>query len=388
MNVTSKMRKSILLRFKFLAVSALLLSMAVPVSSSVAQVPFLWGSTASGEFAGLPNPNPGSVFTIDESSGLATLVGPTAIPGGRTGDLPEVSGIDFDPITGTLYGITGSNCTGAQLITIDQTTGAGTVVGPLVGAGFDGTPGPYCTAQGSDGLAFHPDGRLFATGFDGRLGFCCEELLLEIDKKGRVLRVMNAPGLTGLAFDASGVLWASHGAFSDASIFKNGISTIDFETGARTSVLLFAAGNQAKISDLAFGPDGILFASIPSENTLATIDTLTGALIRIGSFGTDVTRMSGLTSVRLQALTVVIGDLIATVMSLNLQKGIENALDAKLGAVIQVLDDVNQNNNVAAFNMLNAFIQNVEIQRGKKLTNDQANQLVAGAQAIIDRLSI
>ncbi len=85
---------------------------------------------------------------------------------------------------------------------------------------------------------------------------------------------------------------------------------------------------------------------------------------------------------------VAIEDLIAIVVSLNLQQGIENALDAKLDAAIQSLDDVNQNNDVAAFNMLNTFIQNVEAQRGSKLTDAAATQLVAGAQAIIDLLTI
>ena len=82
-----------------------------------------------------------------------------------------------------------------------------------------------------------------------------------------------------------------------------------------------------------------------------------------------------------------IEDLIATVVSLNLQQGIENALDAKLGAVIQALDDVNQNNDVSAINMLNALIQNVEAQRGISLTDAQADQLIADAQATIDLLS-
>ena len=64
------------------------------------------------------------------------------------------------------------------------------------------------------------------------------------------------------------------------------------------------------------------------------------------------------------------------------------ALDAKIDAAIQALDDVNQNNDVAAFNMLNALIQNVEAQRGRQLDDAAADQLVAAAQAIIDLLSI
>ena len=79
--------------------------------------------------------------------------------------------------------------------------------------------------------------------------------------------------------------------------------------------------------------------------------------------------------------------LIATIVEMNFHHGISNALDAKLNAVIQVLDDVNQNNDVAAINVLVAFIQMVEAQRGKKITDVQADELVDAAQAIIDVLS-
>ena len=79
--------------------------------------------------------------------------------------------------------------------------------------------------------------------------------------------------------------------------------------------------------------------------------------------------------------------LIATVVDLNLQQGISNALDAKLAAIVLVLDDLNTNNDAAAINMLNAFIQNVEAQRAKKLTDTQADELRDAAQAIIDALS-
>lgn len=80
-------------------------------------------------------------------------------------------------------------------------------------------------------------------------------------------------------------------------------------------------------------------------------------------------------------------DLIAMVLSFNLQQGINNALDSKLSAVIQILDDVNQNNDIAAMNVLLAFIQIVEAQRGKKITDAQADELVNAAQAILDLLN-
>ncbi len=86
-------------------------------------------------------------------------------------------------------------------------------------------------------------------------------------------------------------------------------------------------------------------------------------------------------------IILAIEQLIATVMSFNLQQGIENGLDAKLFAIIMALDDVSNNNDDAAINMLVAFIQNVEAQRGHSLTDAQADQLIAEAQAIIDLLN-
>jgi hypothetical protein len=80
-------------------------------------------------------------------------------------------------------------------------------------------------------------------------------------------------------------------------------------------------------------------------------------------------------------------ELIADVVSLNLQQGIENSLDAKLETVAKVLDDINENNDVAAVNALQAFINAVEAQRGNKITEEQADLLVAAAQAIITLLT-
>ncbi len=83
---------------------------------------------------------------------------------------------------------------------------------------------------------------------------------------------------------------------------------------------------------------------------------------------------------------VMIQELIATVINLNLQRGISNAIDAKLDTALSILDDMNTNNDVAAINSLNAFINAVEAQRGKEISNEEADNLVAAAQAIISKL--
>ena len=80
-------------------------------------------------------------------------------------------------------------------------------------------------------------------------------------------------------------------------------------------------------------------------------------------------------------------DLADDVIALNLQRGISNSLDAKLNAALGALDDINANNDVAAINTLQAFINAVEAQRGNKITEADADALIAAAQEIIALLS-
>ena len=83
----------------------------------------------------------------------------------------------------------------------------------------------------------------------------------------------------------------------------------------------------------------------------------------------------------------LVHQLVQQVLDLNLQSGIENSLDAKLDAVLKAIDDLNANNNVAAINVLGAFINAVEAQRGKKIPVGDADALIAAAQYIIDLLT-
>jgi hypothetical protein len=75
----------------------------------------------------------------------------------------------------------------------------------------------------------------------------------------------------------------------------------------------------------------------------------------------------------------LITDLIKTVNSLNLQPGIATSLDAKLRAAQASLA---AGHIITTCNQINAFINEVMAQSGKKLTVTQANQLVAQANII------
>jgi parallel beta-helix repeat protein len=83
----------------------------------------------------------------------------------------------------------------------------------------------------------------------------------------------------------------------------------------------------------------------------------------------------------------LINQLIEQVMSLNLSQGTENSLVSKLESAKGPLEDQNPNNDGAAVNSLGAFINAVEAQRGKEVSEQDADSLIAAAQQIIDLLN-
>jgi len=77
--------------------------------------------------------------------------------------------------------------------------------------------------------------------------------------------------------------------------------------------------------------------------------------------------------------------LIEKVVALDLPAGIENSLVSKLENAI---DSMRKGQTKAAVNKLEAFINQVEAQRGKKITEEEADALIAAAQWLIDNISI
>ena len=100
----------------------------------------------------------GRLFTLDPTTGAATLVGITGFN--------AVSGLAFEPAYGTLFGSANTATSTSNfpdtLVTIDPATGAGTAVGPFRRNAIDGP-----LISGIDSLAVHPwTGQLFAAGGD------------------------------------------------------------------------------------------------------------------------------------------------------------------------------------------------------------------------------
>lgn len=74
------------------------------------------------------------------------------------------------------------------------------------------------------------------------------------------------------------------------------------------------------------------------------------------------------------------------IADLNLPGGVENELAARISATGKIIDDGNVKNDAAAINVLQAFINSVESQRGKQISSGEADELIAKAQEIIDLL--
>lgn len=84
------------------------------------------------------------------------------------------------------------------------------------------------------------------------------------------------------------------------------------------------------------------------------------------------------------AIFIDIDFLIDIVKNMTLQKGLKNSLVVKLEGAQEAIESEQQD---VAINKLNAFINEVEAQSGKKLTEQQASSLVRNANCIIEFLS-
>jgi hypothetical protein len=91
---------------------------------------------------------PSSLYRLCPSSGTAFLVGPIGFD--------AVNGLDFEPVTGVLYGVGKRPSDGGDvLITVDPQDGQGQEVGPLVNTASFGGGGHFdLSFRGSDGALF------------------------------------------------------------------------------------------------------------------------------------------------------------------------------------------------------------------------------------------
>ena len=186
----------------------------------------------------------GVLYTVDPSTSAFSAVAPILVGASPIG----ITGLAFDPLNGTLYGVTGlesPNFT-RDLVTINPLTGAATVIGSL--ADNFGT-------QPVIDISFRSDGTLF--------GFSPDNLYT-INLVTGGLTTLGATGLGppggGLAFNPGDTLYATSGLVASSTI-----DTLNPANGARTvgPALTNAphAGSLGAINAAAVNAAGVLFGS-------------------------------------------------------------------------------------------------------------------------------
>ncbi len=173
---------------------------------------------------------------------------------------------------------------------------------------------------------------------------------------------------------------------------NNGSSTITFKYDSTPPSLTVSSN----MTVFPTNPSGAL-VSYPQANatddepSTASCSPLSGSEFPFGPnivacIATDDAGNNATKTFTITVLTPIQADqkLVSIVNSMNLPGGESNSLDAKLSAALSSL--IAHNSNTAK-NQLNAFINEVNAQTGKKITQSQAAQLLLDAQDIISAIT-
>jgi hypothetical protein len=228
---------------------------------------------------------PGNLYTVDPTTAASTLVGPVDI-GGTTN--VAITGLAFHPMTGVLYGVTSNISSNARsLVTINSANGNATLIGslgsfPVGDITFDaaGTLYGWMKAGG---------GGLRAT--LGRTGLVSPtDGLVTINLSTGAATPVGPSGITNS--QGSGLAFALGTLYLSTQNADGPLRTVNPATGL-TSAGPTMDGTGSRISAMAASPTGVLFGVV--GGSLATINTGTGAISSIGSLpgGTDALAFLG-----------------------------------------------------------------------------------------------
>jgi hypothetical protein len=162
---------------------------------------------------------------------------------------------------------------------------------------------------------------------------------------------------------------------------RAGASYVVFGSGHLPAVLDLASDAALVIQGAeAFDRSGLSVSDAGDVNGDGFGDVMTG--VRVAS--PDGRGRAGATFVVFGGPEAAIERLIRDVEAADLPGGIDNSLGTKLDNALGFLA---RNNTKGAIRSLGAFINQVEAQRGKKITEADADAWIAAAEAILDMLN-
>ena len=212
-----------------------------------------------------------------------------------------------------------------------------------------------------DGQFFHPQGIAVDSSGNIYVADTGNHRIQKLDSDGQFIDyipTLNQPPIADAGDDQT--------AIAGETVTFDG-SNSDDEDGAIVSY-------DWDFDDSAIGSGGITTHSYSSDGIYEVTLTVSDD---DEATGTDTA------TVTVQTPEEAIQDLISDVEGMNLAKGVENSLTSKLEAAIRSL---NRDQKNVATNQLYAFINEIEAQRDKKITNAQADELIAKAQRVIDNI--
>jgi parallel beta-helix repeat protein len=138
--------------------------------------------------------------------------------------------------------------------------------------------------------------------------------------------------------------------------------------------------------------DGVQIAAVAGSETeyeVTTLEVDTQYIFKVEACATTGECSSDGPSVTVRTLTPneAVQELGNNVVTLDVDDRIKGSLTAKLGSAERALNRANKNSRTVAVNVLEAFINQVEAQSGKKIPQADAEALIAAAQEIIAVLS-
>jgi hypothetical protein len=212
------------------------------------------------------------LYTIDTTNGLATEVSTNVLDFGYS----SVSGLAVQTPTPPTR-LEGSTFFGNQLFAIDDTTGAGTLIG-----GFGSTVSPYGIATYSNVLyTFDPNNNRILP-VNPNTGMAGPPINIG---------VTNLQGEGDLAFSTDGVGFLASALTPDGSM-ANDLYAFDVTTGSSYRI----GTTDESIDALAFDTNNVLYALGQDDENLYTVNQSNGEMSYVGYLGVEINSpFSGMT---------------------------------------------------------------------------------------------
>jgi hypothetical protein len=245
------------------------LTKSVSVQAIGLAIALAWTQPALADLIGVDRTT-GNLYSVSETNAATSLIGGTG--------LGSVADIQFAP-NGTLYGFTDNGAATPSLYTINPSTAAATLVGPLNPTAF--------VFEGA--LAFSPGGTAYAMNMGQNASTQLFTINLATGAATSLGVVSGANDINGLAYRSDGMLIGLDDNTSSLLVINP--LTLTATTLAATPTTVGSIGGMTVKNGVGYYDTGAIGGG---SDSLYSFDLLTGASTLIGNLGFSDAGLSGL----------------------------------------------------------------------------------------------